>query len=85
LERQVIVAGKAGKLSAAESLKYFVTRPKASNEHVGDGALTRRPERFFATWSAQRGKAFSVAPESRHLGESGWGMPGRKQNAFVGN
>ncbi len=30
LERQVIVQGRAEKISAAESLKYFVTRPRES-------------------------------------------------------
>jgi pyridoxamine 5'-phosphate oxidase len=30
LERQVIVTGQAARISAAESLKYFVTRPRGS-------------------------------------------------------
>jgi pyridoxamine 5'-phosphate oxidase len=30
LERQVVVTGQAGKISAAESLKYFLSRPRDS-------------------------------------------------------
>ena len=44
LERQVIVTGQAGKLSAAESLKYFVTRPRGSQ---------------LAAWVSQQSSAIS--------------------------
>jgi pyridoxamine 5'-phosphate oxidase len=44
IERQVIVTGQADKLSAAESLKYFVTRPRGSQ---------------LAAWVSQQSSAIS--------------------------
>lgn len=44
MERQVIVTGQAGKLSAAESFKYFVTRPRGSQ---------------LAAWVSQQSSAIS--------------------------
>ncbi len=41
LERQVIIYGKAVKVSRAESLKYFLTRPR--NPSLARGSLSKAP------------------------------------------